>query len=320
MSAPLTSLEVKIRPFRPADLDAAVELLVLAAGEDKRHRLTERLTGAEPGQIHHAVVAERAGLVVGAAKLTTEPAYPGTVSALVAVAESLRGHGVGTALAAELADRAAKTLTPGTVVTTALRDDLDRGRRFAEHHGLVLTNHSVGWRFDLAGRGDELAALAASTADRAGVRVRVVDLDADEAVILECVGRTLAGLPVPGGEDQAVDLAYARSVIPDGAIVLLAEPREPESSPALGLTIVSTQADDWYTVYTGVDVAHRGRGVASALKTAALRQAYEAGAVAVTTHNDETNEPILRANRALGMAPSLGYWSLVRTFDGESGR
>lgn len=315
MRSPLTSVDVTIRPLRPADVGAAVELLVLAAGADKRYRLTDRLTSRAPDEIHHALVAERDGVVVGAAKLTTEPAYPGTVSALVAVAEPVRGQGVGTALAAELSDRAARTLTPGLVVTTALRDDLDQGRRFAERHGLVLTNHSVGWRFDLAGRSEEVAALAASAADRAGVRVRPVDLVTDEATILECVGRTLAGLPLAGGEDQDVDLAHARSVIPDGAVVLLAEPRDSESAPALGLTIVTAQlgTGDWYTVYTGVDVAHRGRGVATALKTAALRYAYDAGATAVTTHNDDTNEPILRANRALGMTPTTGYWSLVQT-------
>ncbi|MFK3981107.1 GNAT family N-acetyltransferase [Micromonospora sp. NPDC050397] len=315
MRAPLTSVDVTIRPLRPADVTAAVELLVLAAGAEKRHRLTSRLTTDTLDEIHHALVAERDGVLVGAAKLTTEPANPGTVSVLVAVAESARGEGVGTALAAELRDRATRTLTPGLVLTTALRDDLDRGRQFAERHGMVLTNHSVGWRFDLTGRGEEVGALAASAADRAGVRVRATDLASDEATVLECVGRTLVGLPVPGGEAEDVDLAHARSVIPERALVLLAEPSDPEGGPALGLTIVTAQVgtDDWYTVYTGVDVNHRGRGVATALKTAALRYAYDAGATAVTTHNDDTNEPILRANRALGMTPTTGYWSLVQT-------
>ncbi|MCG5435706.1 GNAT family N-acetyltransferase [Micromonospora foliorum] len=306
--------DATIRTLRPADIAAAIELLVLAAGDDKRHRLLAQLTAAEPGEMHHAVVAERSGVVVGVGKLAAEPAFPGTVSALVAVAEADRGRGVGTALAADLAGWAEHHLGPAHVVTSAVRDDLDGGRRFAQRYGLVVTRHSVGWRFDLLGRGDELAERATRTADAAGVRVRVADLKAEEAAIVECIGRTLPGLPVPGAEGQQVDLAHARQVIPDEATVLVAESLDAPGTPLWGLTVVTPQAGsgDWYTVYTGVTVDRRGRGVATALKAAALDQACRSGASAVTTHNDDGNEPILRANRAFGMRPSVGYWSLLR--------
>ncbi|RKR92162.1 acetyltransferase (GNAT) family protein [Micromonospora pisi] len=299
-----------------ADLKPTIELLVLAAGADKRHRLTERLTSAAADEIHYAFVAERAGTVIGAGKLTSEPVFPGTASTLVAVAEEHRGGGVGTALAAKLSE-AARELPPGTVVTSTLRDDLDRGRRFAERYGLAVTHHSVGWRFDLAGRGEEVTGLATAAAERAGIRIQVTDLKSDDATVMACVGRTLVGLPVPGGENQDVDLAQIRRYFSDTSVVLLAEPLDPGQSAPWGLSIVDEQVGtgDWYTVYTGVEVARRGAGVASALKTAALRYAYDVGAVALTTHNDDTNEPILRLNRALGMAPSVGYWSLAGTPD-----
>ncbi|MFI6761727.1 GNAT family N-acetyltransferase [Micromonospora sp. NPDC050417] len=316
MSAPLDSVNVTIRPMTAADLEPTIALLVSAAGADKRHRLTERLTSAAPDEIHYAFVAELAGTVIGAGKLTTEPVFPGTASTLVAVAEAYRGAGVGTALAAKLAE-AARELPAGTVVTSALRDDLDRGRRFAERYGLAVTHHSVGWRFDLAGRGEEVAGLARAAGERAGIRIRVTDLASDDATVMACVGRTLVGLPVPGGENQDVDLAQARGYFSDTSVVLLAEPLGPGHSEPWGLSVIDEQVGtgDWYTVYTGVEVAHRGAGVASALKTAALRYAYDVGAVALTTHNDDTNEPILRLNRALGMVPSVGYWSLARTPD-----
>ncbi|MFC3505280.1 GNAT family N-acetyltransferase [Micromonospora krabiensis] len=314
MTTQVSPVEATIRPLRPADVDAAVELLVLAAGADKRHRLSDRLTNPGPGEIHHALVAERSGAVVGAAKLTTEPAFPGTVSALVAVAERERGGGIGTALADALGSWAEREVDPAIVITSAIRDDLDGGRRFARRYGLAVTRHSVGWRFDLPGREDELVRRAADTADAANVRVRVADLATEETLIVECIGRTLPGLPVPGAENQEVDLAHARSVIPDAATVLLAVPEGAPAQPPCGITVVTPLAGsgDWYTVYTGVAVAHRGRGVAAALKAAALWAAYRAGATAVTTHNDDTNEPILRANRAFGMRPSVGYWSLTR--------
>ncbi|MBQ0901525.1 GNAT family N-acetyltransferase [Micromonospora sp. U21] len=105
-------------------------------------------------------MAERSGEIVGAGKLTAEPAWPGTVSALVAVAERDRGRGIGSALAAELNRWAELNLRPQHVVISTLRDDLDRGWGFAQRYGLVVTRHNVGW-FDLAGRGDDLAERAA---------------------------------------------------------------------------------------------------------------------------------------------------------------
>ncbi|MEV6377704.1 GNAT family N-acetyltransferase [Micromonospora musae] len=317
MTAPNAQVAATIRVMRQDDLTAAADLLVLSAGDDKRHRLLERLASTEPDEIHHALVAERSGVIVGAGKIIAEPAWPGTVAALVAVAPHERGRGIGTALANELAAWARDNLGPRHLVTSTLRDDLERGREFAARYGLTVTHHSVGWRFDLAGRADELAERAARSADTAGVRVRVADFRAEEAVVLDCITRSLPGLPVPGAEDQDVDVSQAHRLFTDDAVVLLAEPRDESGAPPCGLTIVTPQSDggDWYTVYTGVAVDHRGRGVAIALKAAALLETHRRGATAVSTHNDDGNEAILRANRAFGMQPSVGYWSLARRDD-----
>ncbi|GAB3957219.1 hypothetical protein GCM10027614_72080 [Micromonospora vulcania] len=93
VTAHTAPVNATIRALRPADVLAAVDLLVLAAGGDKRHRLLDQLAHTEPGDLHHAVVAERSGVIVGAGKLTAEPAFPGTISALVAVAQGDRGRG-----------------------------------------------------------------------------------------------------------------------------------------------------------------------------------------------------------------------------------
>jgi predicted GNAT superfamily acetyltransferase len=68
----------------------------------------------------------------------------------------------------------------------------------------------------------------------------------------------------------------------------------------------------WYTNFTGVDSAERRRGVATALKSALLVAAHDAGAEAVVTHNDDTNDPILRLNESFGMARGVGYWGMAR--------
>jgi RimJ/RimL family protein N-acetyltransferase len=68
----------------------------------------------------------------------------------------------------------------------------------------------------------------------------------------------------------------------------------------------------WYTNFTGVDAAERRRGVATALKSALLAAAHDAGAEAVVTHNDDTNDAILRLNESFGMVRGVGYRGMAR--------
>ena len=53
---------------------------------------------------------------------------------------------------------------------------------------------------------------------------------------------------------------------------------------------------------TAVTRAHRGKGLARALKVEALSYAQRRGIKRVTTENHPKNTPILRLNRALGFA------------------
>ncbi|GIF73957.1 GNAT family N-acetyltransferase [Asanoa siamensis] len=306
---------VVIRPLQAADLDRAVDLLVLTTGEHRRFRLVERLTNGAVTGPHHAVVAERGGLVVGAAHLTAEPTFPGTVAAHVAVDAFHRGEGIGTVLAAEV-EWAAARLGRGQVLTSALRDDLPDGRRFAERHGMRVTAHSLGWRYDLTGPGADgaqLAARAGASAAAAGIRVRRGDLVCEEAEIMLCLGRSMTGLPLPGEQGQHVDLAQAWRTIPRDGVVLLAEKDGLGAPVAMSIISPLRKGTDWYTVYTGVVEAHRGRGIAKALKAADLAYARAAGAAGLTTHNDVTNRAILRTNGRFGMRPSVGYWNLTRS-------
>jgi GNAT superfamily N-acetyltransferase len=312
--------------MRDGDLAAAVDLLMLTSASDVRHGLTAQLAamldGDTPGAFPeqpYAVVAEQDGVIIGAANAAVEPTYPGTVSVLVAVAEEARGHGVGSALAALLHERISTAdlsavSPPLDTLTCKLRDDLSGGSAFAERNGFVVGNHSVGWRFDLSGRQEELTALAARTAGAAGVTVRRADLHEELSTIAECVSRCMAGLPAQYRADQEVDLEHARELVPDEATILLAESHEGAVPVALGVTILTPQRDagSWYTVFTGVVADQRGRGVATAVKTASLLFALRAGARVVVTHNDDSNAAIIRLNKSLGMTPAGGYWGMAR--------
>jgi GNAT superfamily N-acetyltransferase len=178
-------------------------------------------------------------------------------------------------------------------------------------------HHSLGFRFDLAGAGHLLAAQAAETAGRAGVRIRQATTASEEDLIGECFTRCRIGLPLPYG-DRPVDVRARLREFPAGTVYLLAESLDAGTSRPKGMSILIPQEGSWYVRFTGTDPDFRGQGVAAAVKAASLSGAHAAGAQSVTTHNDESNTPIIRANQALGMVPDVGYWSLSRPVKGVS--
>jgi GNAT superfamily N-acetyltransferase len=300
-----------VRALRTGDVDAAARLLLLTSASGIQHLIRAQLGAALSGERGAAFVAERDGTVDGAALLSTDPVFPGSLVTLVAVAEHARGSGAGTALGRELGERLAGASLPAWC---QIRDDLPDGRRFAEQRGFAVRYHSLGWSLDLAAPGERgLEATASQAADRAGVRVRVADVPTEFGVIADCARRAVAGIP----GDQNADPDQARDRFPADAIVLLAERAAggAEAAPrAIGLTIVAPQVERaaWYTMFTGVDPDFRKGGVARALKTESFARARRAGALSILTHNHETNEAIIKLNESLGMRPALGYWDMRR--------
>jgi ribosomal protein S18 acetylase RimI-like enzyme len=298
-----------LRALRPDDISVATGLLMLASATGVSHHLERQLAAAAAGERGYAFVAERDGAVVGAALLSSEPAFPGSVITLISVSEPARRSGAGSALADLLDERLAREPLPASC---RLRDDLFEGRRFAERHGFTLRGHSVGWSIDLAAREETLETSAREARQAAGVRVRRADLPQEIGRVLECAARCMPGLPA---EQQGADPEQARDYFPANAIVLLAESVKPGGERlALGLTAVAPQVDGhaWYTLFTGVDPAHRRAGIARALKTESFLQARRAGAQSVLTHNHDTNDAIIGLNTAFGMQPAPGYWELQR--------
>ncbi|HTH47183.1 MAG TPA: GNAT family N-acetyltransferase [Candidatus Limnocylindria bacterium] len=285
---------------------------MLTSATGVSHHLERQLAAAAAGERGYAFVAERDGAVVGAALLSSEPAFPGSVITLISVSGSARKSGVASALADLLEERLVHETLPASC---RLRDDLFEGRRFAERHGFTLHGHSMGWSIDLAAREETLEKSAREARQAAGVRVRRADLPQEIGRVLECAARCMPGLPA----EQEADPEQARDYFPGNAIVLLAESDKPGGERlALGLTAVAPQVegDAWYTLFTGVDPAHRRTGIARALKTESFLQARRAGAQSVLTHNHDTNDAIIGLNTAFGMQPAPGYWELQRPVRG----
>lgn len=72
---------------------------------------------------------------------------------------------------------------------------------------------------------------------------------------------------------------------------------------AVSLLLVNTDVGRAANMFTGTARAHRGRGLAFAVKLAATRWAAENGITQIVTTNDETNSAMLAVNRRLGYKP-----------------
>jgi predicted N-acetyltransferase YhbS len=299
---------IDIRPMANFEIDRVVSLLAHSSASDNPHRLLERLSNNSPGELHVSFVADINGTIVGAAKATGEPTMPGTASVSIVVTQ--RERGIGCALYQVLMNELEGSCA---VLTCALRDDSTVGRAFAESRDFSVAQNSLGWKLHITNRGEEFSGRRAALEAETGLKIRPADMVADHSAIIDCSVRSARGaLPGPLGESAQVDASQADSYFPANATYLLAE----IDGFAVGVGVVhriSGSRSRWYTDITAVDPAFRNRGVARTLKFAELEVAARAGGRWMITHNDQKNEGIIRVNSSLGMEPTLGYWTFVRS-------
>jgi GNAT superfamily N-acetyltransferase len=302
-----------IRPMISDEIGIVVDLLSTVPAADIRFALRNSLAESNGnGNAGYAVVAGLAGEIVAAAAVTADHAFPGAMLANLVVKPGYRRRGIATSMAGALA-RSLRGSTSADTVTTSIRDDLPIGRSFAERRGFTLASHSIGFRYDLPDGADELASLAYLAARRAHVRVRQMPMDTAADRIADCFRRCRSGLPLRYGQRPFDVEARLREYPPD-TVYLLAERLSEHEAHPIAMTVLFPRSDGepWYTKFTGTDPQFRGRGAARAVKTAALHLAFQAGAPAVTTHNNECNSPILSLNEKLGTKRDVGYWAMTR--------
>lgn len=81
---------------------------------------------------------------------------------------------------------------------------------------------------------------------------------------------------------------------------------------AVSLLCVEPASARGLNMFTGTLRAHRGRGLALAVKLASTHWAAEQGVRQIVTTNDETNAPMLAINRRLGYRPAGRHVEYVR--------
>lgn len=92
--------------------------------------------------------------------------------------------------------------------------------------------------------------------------------------------------------------------------------QHPATGPYLGFSTLSRQPGGFYTIgMTGVLPAHRGRGVAKALKVMAMRALLARGGGTIRTFNDPPNVAMITMNEALGFVRAPDVYRYGRTLE-----
>jgi GNAT superfamily N-acetyltransferase len=217
----------------------------------------------------------------------------------VHVPPELRGRGIGTAVADEVCAAAARAGAASLLIVVA---DDDASKKFATRRGFT-----IGRRMSQSSANLHQLPEPRSVAGS----LRLVDYTQIDPRQLWLASRAVAdgdpsGLSDSTPYDEWVETAWEN---PDLRRDLSVAVLDGDTV----LSFVTTTADPerrviWSNL-TGTIPAARGRGLAKAVKSAALTRARDAGFVTAYTGNDARNAPMLAVNEWLGYRVSAGSWT-----------
>lgn len=246
-------------------------------------------------------LAVREGRIVGLASIASDMWAPDGLAFLtLGVVPDERGRGVGTALLERAAGHNREV--GGHPIRT--RSHAGESTEWGVRRGFTAGRASRVSRCDLA-------ELPPSPQVPDGVRIVPLSALPDLRALHEA--DTLSSRDIPGRVGG--DLSFE-----DWRGNQLADPRLDRELSLVALagdriaamTYVHRAGDRVNSAYTGTHPDHRGRGLATLLKTLALRASAEAGASVAFTNNDAENVPMLAVNTRLGYRPFVTSVTLLR--------
>ncbi|MFT2721460.1 N-acetyltransferase family protein [Deinococcus sp. A31D244] len=314
MTAPPT---FTLRGLRKPDDFAQIAALLSAADPDwpvTPDMLVVWDAAHDPNLYRYELVAEQNGRIVGVGNAGhddfafEEWRYFGGLT----VHPDARGQGIGRALYAALLEH---LRARGAQDIRTMLSDQDRdapGRAFLAARGFTRTWDRFESRLhtdaaDLTAFGDLLSAVAAD-----GVQLRsVADLAGDperDRRLWELDWKLFQDVPMGQTLTRRPFDAWVRQEIEDPTfshdlsfVAVRPDVQDPLTGPYVGYSSLMRNPAGFYVIgMTGVRREDRGRGVAKALKVAAMRALAAAGGGEIRTFNDPPNKAMLNMNRALG--------------------
>ncbi|OLC56190.1 MAG: hypothetical protein AUH85_07070 [Chloroflexi bacterium 13_1_40CM_4_68_4] len=314
---------VRIRPSRPEDFEALVALRNVGLHPVRQwtveHRRHWEATTRDPNTLLE-IGEDPDGRIVALGELDAGGSFrqsDGTLFTNVRVAPSHRRLGIGTVLADHIErvarERGAPRLLgtvpegePEVLAWVRRRGWQERWRQYESYiHISDLMRDVLGV---VAPRGVEILELPAYFA-RVGRDDGIRQLhDMYQRSVTDTPGNPEPPFSVQGFRDQLIEGPLAA---PDLSLVALVE------GAPVGITINFRRGPARaHTAFTGTEREWRRRGVARALKAAAMLKARAAGVRVMLTANDRTNVPMLRLNQWMGYAPLPAIVHIERVLTG----
>jgi GNAT superfamily N-acetyltransferase len=313
---------VTIRPSDPeTDFPRLVELIATVEPEPitlEMLREWEAMRSAEE-ITYRTTAVDGSGRILGFGHVERSPwKKPGRFDMNVLVDPAERGKGIGTLLY-EDALRFARE-NGATRLQVRVRDHMPESLAYVQRRGFETDRHIFESTLDLSTYDEAPFAGALERAEASGIRfTSLAEIgDTEEARYRLYELNRDTGMDIPGRDDPFTPWEEFRKIFgmswyrADGQ-VLAVDPAAGNRFVALAALGLFKEKNAVYHMMTGVHRDYRGRGLAQAVKVAALRWAREWGAAYARTNNDSKNEPILAVNRKFGYVPSPGYYLLLRS-------
>jgi GNAT superfamily N-acetyltransferase len=243
--------------------------------------------------------------------------HPRRFTVDVLVRPELEGSGLG----GELYEHLLSELVPHAPETLQafVRDDRPRAVRFAQARGFVEHQREIESHLDLIGYEPAVAAEREARLAERGIVLRslaeLADAPDRDAKFHALYWELVADVPAPHPPTQVPldawrERYFANPLLRvDGAFVAI------DGNEYVGYSNLYDGEDGEiiYTGLTGVRRAHRGRGIAQALKHRGLAWAKAEGRRTVMTWNERANADILAINRKVGFVSKWAWIDFVKT-------
>ena len=318
-------MSLEIRPFRPDDYPALVEIFNAIDPEnlqtvaEMRHHDEHR----EADKVFARLVAKQDGRIVGCADYShfSEGFHPRKFSLGVSVHPDFQRQGVGSALY-DAAMAGLNTYDP-LRIRTGTREDRVASVRFLEKRGFVEVMR--GWESWLDVAAFDPAPFAGAEDHVVESRIQlttIAELQADPAwpeKFYEMMTDIERDVPSPEPyspptfEHFRSSLSENPNFLPEGNFIAL----DGETWVAMSALWRSEAADHLWVGLTGVRRDYRRRGIALALKLRSIAFARERGAPTLRTYNESNNRGMLSINEQLGFRRHVAWIDFTKILKEE---
>jgi len=237
----------------------------------------------------------------------------------VIVGEEFRQCGIGSWLYDHLFNQASEM--NALTLRARVRDTCEQGIRFATRRGFEIKKQSIEMRFDLSAWDDRRYEPTLQVLRAQGFHfTNMAELgDTPEARRKLYSLNNNAAATDPGSdgvspwasfEEFERDVCQSYWYHPDAQIVAI-DTHTGEWAAMSAITVFEG-SDHAYNLFTGTDVRYRGRKLALAVKSLALRRAREFGVAAVRTSHNSENEAMIAIDTKLGYVRTPGTYVMVK--------